>query len=975
MRVAAGITLLLLISGIALPVHSQDDSSSEPIRWPYFESEFLIAPPSQEVRGFGHEVATDGERILIASDDNAFIYTREKGKWNLEKTLNPELESVSSVSLSNGIAAVGGSGSVLTWTLKGATWSQGAELEKGDAFGHNVLIGDNHLFVSSPSIDPVLGASQAGSVAVYAIRSQSLHLTQTIDEPTPAGQRVFGADLAMRGDTLVIGAPARPVLEQAAPGSAMIYERQGGKWALKSHVQASPGIDAESSFGYEVATTGGAVIVSASPSYLGTGGDQSGSGWVAVYEPDSSGNWQLIQEERSDGTALAARDNAFLVVDYWWNAVGVYYRETSQLRCWNHGWCEVGFLGGWEAFGNDSPIPDAMALEGRVAVLGAPTETFLDDPTGLVLAYYDNAKPRARALPDAPVDDVDEDGKEAFTLDGSNSFDIDGTIEKFEWFEDGVSIGTEPFIDMERPLGVHSFKLEVTDDLGAVGIANIDVLVRPPQLGVEINHCCGWFSGIDPGRNVYFWSSVDEHRSGVKHWDWDFDGDGKTDNTEVSPRYSFPHGGTWPVHLTVTNEDGDTLHAYKDIVINNAAPVALAGEPQVVVVDATGIGTVTLDASDSYDADGSITSYNWMRQDPVAGSYSTTATTKTADVQVAQGVNKFILRVTDDDSDTSQVDHTVIAISQGQNMTGVPPTADMAASQGVRSVVLQDKSKPGDAEIVAWSWGLKPDALVEGPDRMRLTFEDAGKQPVYMTVYDADGRTSLRTMHIDVEDNPPELYAWPLYGTVPVDTYGVFLSYVRDEAPDRLQWEWRINGELYSDHQDVGHTFDSIGNHSVSVKVTDDTGKSVEKSGWIEVLTEEEFRQAFGDSNETEEDPEGINLFEGNFEAPDAAIQEDLDKQREVERQKDPISDDSTDSDLASGPLVAAKAPATPSAGGLAATSWVWIGIALLLVLLVVVEGRRQWKRRQERRRRYEASMKARIMRHHPPVEFRDSKR
>ena len=99
----------------------------------------------------------------------------------------------------------------------------------------------------------------------------------------------------------------------------------------------------------------------------------------------------------------------------------------------------------------------------------------------------------------------------------------------------------------------------------------------------------------------------------------------------------------------------------------NTPPVANAGPDQVVSVQGQAqAATVTLNASGSYDPDGTIVSYQWLENGaPIA-------TGQTASVSLGLGVHTITLRVTDDDQASTEdqvtveigiVDLTVTAVS------------------------------------------------------------------------------------------------------------------------------------------------------------------------------------------------------------------------------------------------------------------------------------------------------------------------
>ena len=78
-----------------------------------------------------------------------------------------------------------------------------------------------------------------------------------------------------------------------------------------------------------------------------------------------------------------------------------------------------------------------------------------------------NAAPVADAGGDYQVTDTNGDGIETVTLNGSNSFDDDGTIQAYEWKEGGNVLGRVATLVHEFSLGTHTVSLTVTDDKGA----------------------------------------------------------------------------------------------------------------------------------------------------------------------------------------------------------------------------------------------------------------------------------------------------------------------------------------------------------------------------------------------------------------------------------------------------------------------------------------------------------------------------
>lgn len=83
-----------------------------------------------------------------------------------------------------------------------------------------------------------------------------------------------------------------------------------------------------------------------------------------------------------------------------------------------------------------------------------------------VRALIGNPSPVADAGPDQSADDAGGDGVESFTLDGSASFDSNGSIVSYEWRDGPTLLGNAASIGATLSLGAHTVVLTVTDDGG-----------------------------------------------------------------------------------------------------------------------------------------------------------------------------------------------------------------------------------------------------------------------------------------------------------------------------------------------------------------------------------------------------------------------------------------------------------------------------------------------------------------------------
>ena len=87
-----------------------------------------------------------------------------------------------------------------------------------------------------------------------------------------------------------------------------------------------------------------------------------------------------------------------------------------------------------------------------------------------------NFIPVAKAGNDQTIIDLDGNGSENVELDGSDSYDVNGSIVNYIWKENNTEIATEAITQVTLELGLHQITLEVTDNQGAT---NTDtVLIR-----------------------------------------------------------------------------------------------------------------------------------------------------------------------------------------------------------------------------------------------------------------------------------------------------------------------------------------------------------------------------------------------------------------------------------------------------------------------------------------------------------------
>ena len=108
-----------------------------------------------------------------------------------------------------------------------------------------------------------------------------------------------------------------------------------------------------------------------------------------------------------------------------------------------------------------------------------------------------NQPPVADPGVDQLIQDVDQDGMGTFTVDGSASFDPDGSIVAYEWYDGETLLGTGPVISATLPtVGNHDIALVVTDNQGLkrgdIVIVRIEQSPSVQELNDGFSSLAGW---------------------------------------------------------------------------------------------------------------------------------------------------------------------------------------------------------------------------------------------------------------------------------------------------------------------------------------------------------------------------------------------------------------------------------------------------------------------------------------------------
>jgi len=264
---------------------------------------------------FGKAVALSGDTALVGASDKsntgfvndgaAYVFVRSGGAWTEQAKLvptNPASSEYFGIHLDvDGDTAVFGvpnntngngqyAGAAFVFVRTGSTWAQQAKLTAnggvgGDWFGTDVAVSGDTMIVGAGG-DNVGSVTDAGSAYVFTRSgtwwTQNVRLTAAV----PVQDANFGYRVALDGDIAVAAAPHYYGL--SGIGSASVFLRDGSTWAPQGVLLANDGV-AGDIFGYGLAVSGMTVLAGAYLHNTAAGAD-AGAGYVFTLQKQPIGD-------------------------------------------------------------------------------------------------------------------------------------------------------------------------------------------------------------------------------------------------------------------------------------------------------------------------------------------------------------------------------------------------------------------------------------------------------------------------------------------------------------------------------------------------------------------------------------------------------------------------------------------------------------------------------------------------------------
>jgi PKD repeat protein len=408
-------------------------------------------------------------------------------------------------------------------------------------------------------------------------------------------------------------------------------------------------------------------------------------------------------------------------------------------------------------------------------------------------------------------------------------------IASYEWdFGNGqTATGPTAFTTYSTP-GTYQAKLTVTDTDGDKDVSLQTITVNtPPNVPPTAAIGSSGTGGQAPYTVSFDGTGSSDPDGSITSYAWNFGNDRTATTPTASATYTQP--GTYTVTLTVTDNQGATGTATRQIVVTGAPNVVPNAVIRTVSVAGTIPLTVNLSGGNSNDPDGTIVGYAW---DLGNGQTGTGAAIQA--VYTEAGSYTVTLTVTDDRGATS-TQTLVIEVSEDSN---IAPGADFVADPVSGTVPLTvdfDGSASADVDgtiaSYAWNFGNGQNATGVVPPAATYTFP--GTYTVTLTVTDNKGATGTATQTITVTPPPNQsptgnITATPTTGNAPLL---VQLSSAGSSDPDGAitGYSWNFGNGSTSTSPNPSAIYNTPGVYTVQLTVTDNQGATSVRSQTITV--------------------------------------------------------------------------------------------------------------------------------------------
>ena len=332
---------------------------------------------------------------------------------------------------------------------------------------------------------------------------------------------------------------------------------------------------------------------------------------------------------------------------------------------------------------------------------------------------------------------------ETVTLDATDSFDADGTITAYQWvsLSDGVELGVAPTLQLDSLApGNHEIQLTVTDNNGLSRVYPEPIVITvnpPPQIIIDGKLSVGF------GQNVVLDASGSIGFSEIVSYKWVDMATGEVVGTAETLILSGLGVGTGSYSIEVTDVTGREMSSIFEVTVTEIPPEAVLEESYVIAEGAS----ITLDGSESTDADGQVVAYRWF--DGVSGAMlAESETLELNDLGI--GARPYRLEVEDDSGLTDQA---LVTVNVGYRPEAVAP--QLVSTYPNVPVYIDGRDSTVTEGTLTYQWYSGGELISENA-RIPVEYPDIGTYTVELTVSTSLGITDSTTVAIEVLQSPYE---------------------------------------------------------------------------------------------------------------------------------------------------------------------------------------------------------------------------
>ena len=411
-----------------------------------------------------------------------------------------------------------------------------------------------------------------------------------------------------------------------------------------------------------------------------------------------------------------------------------------------------------------------------------------------------------------------------FNAEGST--DPNDPIVSYHWeFGDGTEATGSVVVHTYPDPGEYTITLILTDSKGGqtrlmhdvrvalstLPIADFSLVLKPD------------YEVARAGDLLAFQDESSDADSEIISWEWHF-GDGN-EATGQHVTHSYQDYGEYVVGLRVRDMQGEVGLQTRSLSIASRLPVVVfTFSPE----RPNQFEAVRFDASESFDSDGEIVSYQW---DFDGDGVIDTDTSEPIAVHEFNSGGRFTPRLYAVD-DLSQrvvreriIDVNTAPVAQFQIPSFEPRELEL--------VTLTDLSHDIDGTIVQWFWDFGDGTISEEVSPSHV-YQQNGTMEIILTVTDELGATGTAVASIDVGNLPPVAILTVDEATrLTGGTFSFDASASFDPSPQGslTRFEWSLGGgdeyELETSVPTLAHAFADDGQVIVRVRVTDSDGATV----------------------------------------------------------------------------------------------------------------------------------------------------